>query len=246
MQPLIGITTSQHVDQHDWLYHKGYAKNAESVMGAGGLPVYIPLGLPEDATRALYERLDGILLSGGDDIDPTFYGEARHELTQKPDVGRDTMEIALARWAVADDRPVLGICRGHQVLNVAFGGKLVQDMDALFAGEVAHTFPFSEPRSVLRHDVMVDADSQLAQIVGETRFLVNSIHHQGVTTAGDGLRVVGRTADGLVEAVEYPGKRFVVSVQWHPEDLTASAAPAQRLFSAFVEAARERTPIPSR
>ncbi len=240
MQPLIGITTSKYVNQYGWRYHKGYAANADAIVKAGGLPVFIPVGMPDDVNRAIYERLDGLLLPGGGDIDPAFYQAERDKLTNEVDRQRDEVEIQLAKWAVNDDVPVLGICRGHQVLNVALGGQLVQDIETHVKTDIKHDVRFEQPRTDTTHNVEIDADSTLAHIFGETHVAVNSLHHQAVQRVSDQLRIIARAADGIVEAVEMPGKTFVLSVQWHPEDLVNHQDSADKLFKAFVTAATTR------
>jgi putative glutamine amidotransferase len=240
MQPLIGITTSRHSNHAGWRYFKGYAANAEAIVRVGGLPVFIPLGMPDDVVRAIYERLDGVLLPGGGDIDPDSYGAVRHELTAEVDSSRDKIEIQLARWAVKDDLPMLGICRGHQVLNVALGGSMVQDIGTEVATDVKHDIRFDRPRTTIAHTVTVEGDSQLAKVVGGTTISVNSLHHQAVTRVGDNVRIVAQSPDGIIEGVEVSDKFFIMSVQWHPEDLVDHEDSAYSLFAAFVEAAKAR------
>ena len=128
MRPLIGITTADFTREYGKPYHRSYARNAWAIADAGGLPVYIPTGLDEDVLRDLYERLDAVLLPGGPDVDPAITAQERHPETKVIDDARDSLELTLARWTYADDRPLFGICRGHQVMNVAFGGTLVQDI----------------------------------------------------------------------------------------------------------------------
>lgn len=240
MKPLIGITTSTQNNEFGWRYHAGYANNAAAVMKAGGLPVFIPNGLPSDTRHDLYNRLDGVLIAGGHDIDPERYGDERHPLSQESDPERDDLEIAIAGWAVNDDKPLLGICRGHQVLNVALGGKLVQDVTTLTDTNMTHDHPFTRARSEISHHVYIEADSLLANIVRKTEIAVNSLHHQAVIVPGINTRVTARAADGTIEAVEIPDRLFVLSVQWHPEDLVGKSEEADHLFAAFVTAAHTR------
>lgn len=238
MRPLIGITTAEFED-HGKPYHRAYARNAWAIKDAGGLPVYIPTGLDEDTLRDLYERVDAVLLPGGPDVDPAYYGEERHPATKIIDDARDTLELTLARWMYEDDRPLFGICRGHQVINVAFGGTLVQDIPSEIVTELPHETPDTLPRSTIRHEVMLDPDSRIASILGRTHVAVNSLHHQSVERPAPGVAITGYSPDGIVEALEAPDKRFVLSVQWHPEDLYGGDEAMRRLFESFVEAARE-------
>ena len=238
MRPLIGITTAEFED-HGKPYHRSYARNAWAIRDAGGLPVYVPTGIDGDTLRELYERLDAVLLPGGPDVDPAYYGEARHPETRIIDDARDTLELTLARWAYEDDRPLFGICRGHQVINVAFGGTLVQDIASQIVTELPHETPETLPRSTIRHEVTLDPDSRLASILGRTQVAVNSLHHQSVERPAPGVIITGYSPDGIVEALEAPDKQFVLSVQWHPEDLYGDDDTMKRLFESFVEAARE-------
>ncbi len=238
MRPLIGITSAD-FDDHGRPYHRGYARNAWAIADAGGLPVYIPTGLAEDVLRDLYERVDAVLLPGGPDVDPVYYGEERHPETKIIDDARDSLELTLARWTYADDRPLFGICRGHQVMNVAFGGTLVQDIPSEVKTDLRHDTPDGLPRTTIEHSVELAPDSRLASILGTTKVGVNSLHHQAVERPAPGVLITGYSPDGVVEALEAPDKQFVLSVQWHPEDLYTGDDSMKRLFESFVEAARE-------
>lgn len=238
-RPLIGITAASFHDQGR-LYHRGYAPIAEAIAAAGGLPVYIPPGLDDDSLRDLYARLDGLLLPGGPDVRPNLYGQPQHPASQGIDDPRDALELALARWAVRDDLPVFGICRGHQVLNVALGGTLMQDIPSQWDTPLTHDIHDGQPRSTRLHEVSIAPGSHLASILGQTQIPVNSIHHQSVQEAAPGARVTASAPDGIIEALEVPGKQFALSVQWHPEDLYSDDPVMARLFEAFVSAARER------
>ena len=238
MRPLIGITCAEN-EVNGRPYHRSYARNAWAIADAGGLPVYIPTGLDEAQLRDLYERLDAVLLPGGPDIDPAIYGAERHPATREVDDARDWLELTLARWTAADDRPLFGICRGHQVMNVAFGGTLIQDIPTEVKTEQNHYSSSDLPRSTLLHDVTLDDDSHLAAILGTTHVTVNSLHHQSVERAAPGVVITGYSPDGVIEALEVPDKRYVLSVQWHPEDLYNGDDAMKRLFASFVEAAQE-------
>ncbi len=237
-QPLIGITTTvRTVVATGHTSYATYAPNITAVEQAGGLPILIPVGLNSETLRAIYERLDGVLLPGGGDIDPVNYGEERHPLTSHIDVLRDETEIAVARWAVADDLPLFGICRGHQLINVALGGTLIQDIPSEVGETLTHDTSDKAPRGTRPHSVEINPSSQLSQIIGLTHVEVNSIHHQAVEKPASDLCVTAYAADGVIEAAEIPGKRFALTVQWHPEDLVSDDPAMRRLFSAFVDAA---------
>lgn len=239
MRPLIGITASDVYAERGKLYHRSYALNAFAVADAGGLPVYIPPGLDESVLRELYERLDAVLLPGGPDVDPSEYGQERHPLTKIIDAPRDTLELTLARWVVEDDRPLFGICRGHQVMNVALGGTLVQDIPSQVETTLKHDLPDEFPRDTRLHTVDIKPHSRLASILGTTQVTVNSLHHQAAQAPAPGVDFTAHAPDGVVEALEMPDKQFVLSVQWHPEDLYGDDVMMKRLFTEFVNAARE-------
>jgi putative glutamine amidotransferase len=205
-----------------------------AIQRAGGLGLMIPpdAALVEDPGELL-DRLDGLVLAGGSDIDPASYGAEPHPQTRGTVPERDRTELALAREALARDLPVLGICRGMQLLNVARGGTLTQHLP----DEVGHEQHRRNPGSFdgSEHDVRLDAGSLAARAIGEERHEIKSHHHQAVEVIGDGLVVSGRsTLDELPEAIELPGCRFALGVQWHPE-----ADPRSRVISALVEQARE-------
>jgi putative glutamine amidotransferase len=203
----------------------------------------IPL-LPddEDTTRAMYDALDAVFLPGGADLDPASYGAARHPRCDNSDPPRDQLELMLVRWAIEDRKPVLGVCRGLQILNVAAGGTLYQHIADEKAGAVKHDyFPGQgHARDYLAHDVRITApSSRLAELVRADALRVNSLHHQGIWQLGEGLLVTAVAPDGLIEAIERPtaDDHFMVAVQWHPEALYTVDAPSHRLFAAFIDAA---------
>lgn len=241
-KPLIGITTGVRRDSEtNFTTLVAYEANVNALERAGALPILIPSTLSDDALRGIYERLDGVLLPGGGDIDPKYWNEAIHPTVYDIEPARDHTEITLARWAVDDDRPLFGICRGHQVFNVALGGSLIQDIPSQVDAPLPHANFRPSPRDLRAHTVTVSADSRLASIIGvEANLPVNSIHHQSVreVPSAAGVVVTAESPDGIVEATEIPGKRFALSVQWHPEDLTADDR-MFNLFCAFVQASRE-------
>ncbi len=239
MRPLIGITAADVYAERGKLYHRAYALNAFAVADAGGLPVYIPPGLEESVLRDVYERVDAVLLPGGPDVDPVIYGQERHPETKIIDAPRDALELTLTRWLVEDDRPLFGICRGHQVMNVALGGTLVQDIPSQVETTLTHDLPDEYPRSTRLHTVDIKPESRLASILGTTQVVVNSLHHQSVQAPAPGVDFTAYAPDGIVEALEVPDKRFILSVQWHPEDLYEDDGMMKRLFTEFVNAARE-------
>jgi putative glutamine amidotransferase len=222
-----------------WVVGQGYAR---ALAGAGAVPWLVPL-LPGDegTLRAVYERLDAVFLAGGVDIDPSAYGEERHALCQRPDPARDWTELTLVRWALAGGKPVLGVCRGIQAINVACGGSLYQHVPAQHAGAIKHDyFPTAggHPRDYPAHQVRVEGGSRLGRALGASAVPVNSMHHQGINRLAPGLRATAFAPDGLIEGVEGANGHYLVGVQWHPEELAEGHPARRRLFSDFVEAAR--------
>jgi len=208
-----------------------------ALAASGALPVIIPLGLPDELLRELFERLDGLLLAGGVDVAPEEYGETAHPKLGRVDALRDATELTVARWALAADLPILGICRGIQSLNVAAGGSLYQDLAAQFPNAIRHTFtPSESPWEQPTHGVGVTAGSRLASIFGIEHLAVNSFHHQAVKQLAPGFVPTARADDGVVEGIEDPARRFVVGVQWHPEGMFQTDPLARQLFAAFVDA----------
>jgi putative glutamine amidotransferase len=209
---------------------------------AGALPWMVPL-VDDETLRGIYEELDGGFLPGGADIDPATYGRDPHPLCDKTDPARDRVEVALARWALADGKPVLGVCRGMQLINVAAGGSLYQDLAEQLPGALKHDyFPFAGQgftRDYLAHEVTVAEGTRLARTFGAGALRVNSMHHQGVRELGAGLVATAHAPDGLVEALEGSDGSYLVAVQWHPEALTDADERPRRLFAEFVEAAGE-------
>ena len=230
-RPRILITRAEDVTGERW------ADYSDRVAAAGGEPVAIDLaGWQPGAVPPPY---DGLILTGGADIDPARYGEAPHERLGGVNPDRDTFETALIEDALARDLPVLGVCRGHQLFNVVHGGSLLQHIEQ----REPHRARRGEDGTIASgwHDVAITPGTVLAGVLGEGPLRVNSRHHQAVTPEGvaPGLTAAATTEDGIVEALEDPSRRWAMSVQWHPE--RAEMGDAYRaLFEAFVEACRGR------
>jgi putative glutamine amidotransferase len=243
MKPLIGVTTSElRPGQLATLRRHGEPPHAEMALGityvraieaAGGVPVVMPPLAPADVP-ALVARLDGLLLSGGPDLAPEAYDAQPHAELGATEPGLDAFEYAIVREAVRIGLPILGICRGAQALNVARGGTLHQHLPDVVGDTVVHRQ--CEDGRQPTHVVDVVPGSRLARVLGTTRLCVNSFHHQAVDRLGSGLCVSARAPDGTIEAIEDPGRRLVVAVQWHAE--TLADGPAHRaLFEELVAAA---------
>ncbi len=191
------------------------------------------LDASQDVLPAALDGCDGVLLTGGVDVDPRVYGEAPHP-TVETDAARDDYELALARLAIDRDVPLLAICRGVQVLNVAAGGSLIQDLPTQHPSATPHSI--TEPRNAIAHDVAITAGTCLSMLLGQPSMAVNSRHHQAVKDAAPGFVVSAVSPDGVVEAIERPQSAFCVGVQWHPENFWATGQFAG-LFQGLVRAA---------
>jgi putative glutamine amidotransferase len=241
-RPIIGITTQTLEAIPDqlprcWVMSQRYV---HVLSGAGAIPWVIPLLEHDEATlRGIYESLAGLFLPGGVDIDPAAYGEARGAACGRTDPARDWTELLLTRWALADRKPVLAVCRGAQLLNVAVGGTLYQDVESQHPTAIKHDqFPTGgRRRDDVSHDVRIVPESRLGRLLETEVLPVNSMHHQGIARLAPGLTAVATAADGLIEGVEVSDERFVLGVQWHPEDLVDVDPRMRRLFAAFIAAA---------
>lgn len=227
-KPTIGVTRCSRLDDY-----------VASVEQAGGRARVLEVS---ESPRTLVEELDAVLLTGGGDIDPVLYGEARHPTVDDAEPGRDEFELDLARRAISADLPLLAICRGAQVLNVAAGGTLVQDIPSAIESRLSHRI--ADPKNAVAHTVRVSPGSRLERALGQTvdtthSCRVNSRHHQSVSRVGTGLVASALADDGIIEGIERTDAAFCVGVQWHPENFwkTGEFGP---LFESFIGAARER------
>lgn len=242
-RPVIGIATQTlpafaGERQACWLMGHSYI---EAIRLVGGVPWLIPL-VPHDpgTMNEIFERLDGVFITGGVDVDPARYGESKSPLCGTIDPDRDAVEIALLQHAMSRDLPVLAVCRGLQILNVACGGTLYQDVAAQVPAALKHDhFPTREnpSRKYLAHDITVKGGSRLGRILGDAVVPVNSMHHQAVKELAPSLVASAYAPDGIIEGIEGTGSQFVVAVQWHPEELTDTQPGMARLFTEFASAA---------
>ena len=234
-KPLIGITTYSTKSpfgrditavQHTYIH---------AVVQGGGVPVLIPAILDEDVRNELYSNLQGVLFSGGGDISLKYFQGEDHPKIHEVDELRDVTELSLIKRSIDDKKPLLAICRGIQVMNVALGGTLFTHIPDQFTTTLEHSqkeFP------TIAHPVNIDETSRLAEIFGETLLQVNSLHHQGLKDVASSLRVVGHAPDGMIEAVELPDHPYAMGVQWHPEWLTDQLV-MRNLFKSFVDASKK-------
>ncbi len=219
---------------------------ADAVRGAGG---EVEMDLParettkdESALKEFLRPFQGVLLPGGTDIDPARYGESPHERLKPPDRGLDECQLAIARFVLGHELPTLAICRGLQILGVAVGCDLYQDLASQRPSNVNHLLSVAENKNKVAHDVVLDENSRLARFSGSARFQVNSRHHQAIrerdaTGWAGPFKIVARAPDGVVEGLEHSAQPFLVAVQWHPENLAPDHSPSQGLFRGFIEAA---------
>jgi len=228
-QPVIGVMPLWDETKDSYWMLPGYF---EAVQQAGGLPLMLPLTTDPAQALQLMELCDGFLFTGGHDVSPSLYGEAKREGTICcPE--RDEMELLFLSLAMQRDLPILGICRGLQLINAALGGTLWQDLPTQRPESLPHSQkpPYDEPA----HRVRLCAGTAMAQLLGE-EISVNSRHHQAICELAPELRAAAISEDGLIEAFEQPEKRFLWAVQWHPEHMARSNPVRQRIFSAFVQA----------
>jgi len=226
--PVIGVTRCSRLD--DYL---------ASIERSGARPRVLEVS---ESPRTVLQAVDGVLLTGGGDVDPAFYGEARHSSVEDAEPGRDEFEIDLARRAMEQDFPILAICRGAQVLNVAAGGTLVQDIPSAVPSDLAHSI--TQPKDTIAHAVRIASDSRLHAALGPAvdascSCRVNSRHHQSVGTLGPKLVASATATDGVIEGIEMPDRSFCVGVQWHPENFWRTGE-FRSLFEGFLEAASKK------
>jgi putative glutamine amidotransferase len=244
-RPLIGITTQtlQAIDGIPEGLPQSVVMNQryyQAAAAAGAAPVLIPLLDDVDVLRAIYDGLDGIIIPGGVDVDPSTFGEGPHERLGRIDPARDEVELQLVKWAVDDGKPLLGLCRGLQVINVAMGGTLYQDLEAQYPNALKHDyFPtYGFERDYLAHEVALTPGTRFHHAMHAESLAVNSMHHQGIKQLGRSLAPAAVAPDGLIEAIESCDDSFLVGVQWHPEVFEATDPHAEHLFTDFLAAAR--------
>jgi putative glutamine amidotransferase len=238
-EPLIGITSGYRNIEVKYLHSCLVRKYTQAIINAGGIPVILPANLPTSRIATLLPKLDGILFSGGDDINPQLYGEDQLPETKKTLNERDEIESVLLKSCLEQGTPVFGICRGLQIINVVLGGSLYQHIQAQHPGVIQHD-RHDELREKRHHSVSVTPGSHLARLTGKTTLKVNTLHHQGIRNLAKGLDIGAKCSeDGLIEAVEKSDQRFFLAVQWHPEELTEYLE-QRNLFEGFVKACQTK------
>jgi putative glutamine amidotransferase len=239
-KPLIGITCGEVRNKtHPWspVVHGQSRTYVRSIIAAGGVPVLLPVTANAEVVATYCSLLDGLLLAGGNDIHPSAYGQAPDGEPGDYSPGRDTSELMLLDWAMRNDKPILGICRGMQLLNVYCGGTLHQDIKSRLPDKADHNAS-TKLQSLIdfSHLHSLDPASRLAQFIGPEPIGTNEHHHQAIDELGQGVSASAWAADGIIEAIEVPGRAFAVGVQSHPESLTKVMPRWKGLFTAFVTA----------
>jgi len=230
MAALIGITVYRNLDEGGYYIPDGYV---ESVRQAGGIPLLLTPG--ETRLNQVLRTIHGIIFAGGGDMDPALYGGSNHPTIERVDTVRDTFEIDLAKRLFKLNTPVLGICRGFQLLAVASGSQMISHIPEEIGEAVIHKDPGGDS---VRHPVTLEPDSRLANITGSKEFEVESEHHQAIRNVTDEWQIVASASDGIIEAMEHKHHPWMISVLWHPE-MSIDEAEQQRIFRAFVAAAEQ-------
>lgn len=243
MKPVIGITASILLREQGISAgtERTFVNNdyIEAVIRAGGIPVILPIMSEDDLIAMSINSVDGIIFSGGVDINPLFYQEEPVPKLGEVFVERDEYEFKAVKAAYQSGKPILGICRGIQLLNVVFGGSLYQDLETQYPSTVAKHVQEAR-RDVKTHSVVIEKDTLLNKIMGTTAIQTNSFHHQAVKSVAPGFRVCARAADGVIEGIEKQDYPFLLGVQWHPEGMFSKHDEMLRLFTALVKAANTK------
>jgi putative glutamine amidotransferase len=234
--PVIGLTTYNQENKYGYPISALMQAYINAISDAGGTPLLLPTLRSQSSLTEIVNRLDGFVFTGGGDISPNFYEAENHPNLDSVDMVRDTMELTLVKAVIRAEKPILGICRGMQVINIALGGRLYTYIPDQYPGAIKHNYHSGSEREVLAHKVTVVSGTQLEKIVKTKDCEVNSLHHQGISQLGKGLIACAVAPDNLIEAIEYPKLPFAIAVQWHPEWLTGRIE-TRLLFKAFIDAA---------
>lgn len=235
-RPIIGISGSMIIDQGGMFpgYKRSYVNNdyVKAVINAGGIPLIIPMNMDDEIIEAQINMVDGLILSGGHDIDPLLFNEEPHQKLGGIYPDRDRFDFLIIKKAMGKKMPILGICRGHQVINVANGGSLYQDLSLIDGCYIKHNQ--GELSDVKTHTISIEKNSVLNQILGDVT-CCNSFHHLAVNKVAPGFKVVARSKDGVIEAIERIEKPLVMGIQWHPEMLAGVDENMLNIFKYFIK-----------
>lgn len=247
MKPVIGIVCREYIDEARPWYPpaqgvmSGYI---HAVYRAGGVPMIIPILDDSEAMSQLYRKVDGVLLAGGGDVHPAFYRERPRVVLDRPDIIKDKVELTMASWAVLDQKPLLGICRGMQIINVSLGGSLHQDLHQVYATQINHDESFENKNfSYLVHNLLIKEQSRLAAILQTPKLPINSLHRQAIKELASTLTAVGWADDGVIEAVESNTSHYVLGIQAHPEIMATQNSVWNNVFKDFVQASTARVNV---
>lgn len=230
MRPLIGVMPLFDTEKQSIWMLPAYL---EGILQGGGTPIILPFGLEGEAAQALFARCDGFLFTGGHDVQPHLYGEETLAFCSEVSPERDALEEAALTFALREDKPVLGICRGLQFLNVHLGGSLYQDIGRQMERPIPLAHGQQKPYHIPIHSVDVLGATPLEKVLGAGKHRVNSCHHQGIKKLAAPLSPAAMAPDGLVEAAFLPGHRYCLAVQWHPEYLLGQGLGAEEVFNSF-------------
>lgn len=241
-RPVIGLVTQSVAAipgerSASWIFSRKYV---EVVAAMGAIPWAIPVLDDASTLQEIFVRLDGVMLTGGADVDPASYGEVKQSYCKSTHPDRDAVELDLIRFARETRKPILGICRGLQILNVAFGGTLYQDIREQVPAALKHDKELtadSSFRTALVHEVNIKPGTRLYQMLGTSHVAVNSLHHQAIKDLGDGLNACAWSPDGIIEGIESTQDDFILGIQWHPEELMEIHPGMRQLFLRFMEQA---------
>lgn len=235
-KPIIGVTGFiQNDDKNNISIFTVNSSYLDSITNSGGIPVLLPITSDEETINTYINKIDGLLVTGGSDVNPLEYNEEPLSKTGYFDFQRDKFEIELIHKVHNAQKPILGICRGIQIMNVAFKGTLYQDLSYIDGSFVKHRQ--EADRNVPSHSIELKKGSKLFEVYGQTA-AVNSFHHQAVKTLGNGFVVTAKAKDGVVEGIELEGKVFTVAVQWHPEGMFENDIKSQNLFNEFIKSCK--------
>lgn len=236
VKPVIGVTLAMGVDEKQYFIN---SDNPQAIIRTGGMPILLTYDRREMGIVQIAEMLDGLVMTGGDDIDPTLFGEEPHRNLGPVVPARDQFEIKLTQQMLRLNKPILALCRGAQILNIAAGGDMYQDMyDQIDRQLLQHSQKSSRAHGT--HYVNVERDTLLHQITQQDKIRVNSDHHQANRKVADGFQVCGKASDGIIEALESKQHRFVLGVQWHPENMVAADDDTSvKIYKAFISACQQ-------
>ncbi|HSM24411.1 MAG TPA: gamma-glutamyl-gamma-aminobutyrate hydrolase family protein [Anaerolineaceae bacterium] len=238
MQPIIGISAGKELSDTNIQKICLIDKYTQAIIHSGGIPLIIPTGISENSIPTIFQSINGILLTGGGDIETQRFKGDDHPKVYGIDPDRDHLEIELVLAAIKYNKPLLGICRGIQVINVTLGGDLFTDISDQKPAALRHDWFPNHPRDLLAHKVVIETDSTLLKIVKLTQFKVNSLHHQAIRNLSKQLTASAFSPDGIIEAVELKNHPYLIGVQWHPEWIY-SMEPTTRIFNSFINAAKK-------